>query len=595
MILVFSSVGVVGVQAAGSAASKTGAQTVPGPPTILVVNATKGLAGAVTLTVEFVPGRPSRKTPILQTVVFADDFRCVAKRTARFCRIKTKAGANHVLRARSRTKAGFGEWSEAIQFEATVGNWWKGGKSAGSGASSPKAASTTVPRGGGETSSPVAPTTTAAMASTTTLPPARVDASRTKILTTSTAKLDKIEGLNLAQVAVSAARNPTVAKFAPGDVVFRSVGIVALAQLAESNRTGSKLLALAANGAVADALLSGTAVVDEFMVAPNGRYYVVFENRVVLRSGEQPCLLVEVDPATGAPRCIDESLQMIQWSSSSEEGVGNRAIQFDSEGNIYYVGYAGGEQLLRRASRGSVVDYINGNISVSDFLVLPDGDVLVRGQTRSSGVSWIRRYNASGGLVNLVSDVGKTTLSRFVDGNVYVGWGGHVKKYLTTTKLFEDRFWITKPSGTSPGEAAFPGSPWCDRAGTTSDSLVCSAHLDLWKSVSSIMGRENYVVLRSPRILMKYYPTVERANSVVTDVTSSQAVITNIILAGRNSAKKQVMTVYDTSSKQETVVLDETNEIEVYSMSYVPSTNSVMFSGLRFSDNKFVIGEVSLS
>ena len=40
--------------------------------------------------------------------------------------------------------------------------------------------------------------------------------------------------------------------------------------------------------------------------------------------------------------------------------------------------------------------------------------------------------------------------------------------------------------------------------------------------------------------------------------------------------------------------MDETNEVEVYSMTYSKQNNSFVFSGLRFSDNKYVVGEVSL-
>ena len=54
-------------------------------------------------------------------------------------------------------------------------------------------------------------------------------------------------------------------------------------------------------------------------------------------------------------------------------------------------------------------------------------------------------------------------------------------------------------------------------------------------------------------------------------------------------------TNYDTLSKQETVVMDSTNEIEIYSMSYSQKKNAIKFAGMRFSDNKHVVGEVSLS
>lgn len=55
-----------------------------------------------------------------------------------------------------------------------------------------------------------------------------------------------------------------------------------------------------------------------------------------------------------------------------------------------------------------------------------------------------------------------------------------------------------------------------------------------------------------------------------------------------------MLAIYDSLSKQETVVLDEKNEIEVYSMTYNSKRDILMFSGLRFSDNRFVIVEISM-
>jgi hypothetical protein len=94
---------------------------------------------------------------------------------------------------------------------------------------------------------------------------------------------------------------------------------------------------------------------------------------------------------------------------------------------------------------------------------------------------------------------------------------------------------------------------------------------------------------------MQYYPTVERANTVIRNATLAQKVISNVLLAGTDAKGTNLLTVYDTTSKQETIVIDQENEIEIYSMSYVAATDSIMFSGLRFSDNTFVVGDVKLS
>lgn len=606
-------IGVAGPQVAFGSSSRVQTSALPGAPTIMYISVGKGSGGVVTLSVSFIPGQTSRKNPLRQTIVVTDNARCVAQRAARFCRIRIKEGATLTLRARSRTKSGFGAWSQTVKFEAIQGNWWKGGKSAGDGASGSKQVSTTAPkvsvdtsvanapvtttqRSAVETSSTLASTTTvAATPSTTTLPAPRVDTSRARVLVTSSAKLEKIEGLLKSGVAAQGVRTQTISKFAIGDVVFKSVGVVAFAQLVESSRSGSRLLAVSSTGEMAEALINGTATIDEFFVAPNGRTFILFTNKVSLTSGSPRCLLAELNIETGIPRCVDPTVDRIKWKFASEEIYRNQPIQFDSAGNTYFVGYGADGNFLRRISAGGSTDIINGNIEIFDFVAMPDGDLVVSGQTISSRVTWIRRYPADGGLVNLSVGANWGSISRFVDGNVYLGQQEFVRRYLASTKSLEEKTWVSKDRSQATSATYHDALLWCNEKDVGYSKTLCQASLGHWERPLNILGQKNYVVLHSPRILMQYYPAVERANSVVADVVSSQLVGTRIVLAGTNSAKKQVMTVYDSTSNAETIVMDGSNEIEIYSMSYVPSTNSVMFSGLRFSDNKFVIGEVSLS
>jgi hypothetical protein len=116
--------------------------------------------------------------------------------------------------------------------------------------------------------------------------------------------------------------------------------------------------------------------------------------------------------------------------------------------------------------------------------------------------------------------------------------------------------------------------------------------------VFNILGQKTFGVAGSSgqtRQLWQYYPTVEKTNvTAISSVTLAQQVITTMILSGTSSTGSNVLSLYDTSSKQETVVMDGSNEVEIYSMSYSQKKNAIMFSGLRFSDNKYVVGEVSL-
>jgi hypothetical protein len=137
----------------------------------------------------------------------------------------------------------------------------------------------------------------------------------------------------------------------------------ALATASVATAPGSNLEAISATGQVSGAVSSGSATVSRFLIAPNGKLYVLFSQRVDLADTSQTytpsgCLLAEVNPSTGIPTCIDSSLSMINWPNQGQ-GARNPPIQFDSSGAIYYSGYAnGGSTVLRKYLNGATTDLI---------------------------------------------------------------------------------------------------------------------------------------------------------------------------------------------------------------------------------------------
>jgi hypothetical protein len=67
-----------------------------------------------------------------------------------------------------------------------------------------------------------------------------------------------------------------------------------------------------------------------------------------------------------------------------------------------------------------------------------------------------------------------------------------------------------------------------------------------------------------------------------------------LLLAGTNSAKKNMLTAFNTVTNREEIIMDGSNEVEIYSMAYVPSTKKVMFNGLNFADGKYIVSEVAI-
>jgi hypothetical protein len=94
---------------------------------------------------------------------------------------------------------------------------------------------------------------------------------------------------------------------------------------------------------------------------------------------------------------------------------------------------------------------------------------------------------------------------------------------------------------------------------------------------------------------MEYYPTVSFLSTSVTNARiADTASGDNLALAGLNANSQNVLTLYNTANHTETQLIRPDNEIEIYHLHYVASSNRLMFDGLRFADNKYVIGEVDL-
>lgn len=561
------------------------ARKVANRPTVLSVTASKVKSKRVTVTVRLRLGKKIRGASPLGSEVRIGKNICRIDKSRTKCTIRNvKVGTKLRISARTRNKWGFGGWSKSVTFRARSGNKWSH--------------TTTTP--------------TPVPAISTSPPGPRVDLTRTRVLGATNVKLAKIEGIGsggVSSASVSSRRAQQVRSASSGNVTFLTAGTVAFAQADQANQTGSKLLAVTASGQLTDAVLGGSAVVRDFFTAPDGFIYVVFESKVPLTTGGTPCLLARVDPVSGASTCVDTTLDSISWSLGNVHG--NSPIQFDANGAVYYVGQAAANQVLRRYSNGSIFNLINDNIYIRDFVVLDDGRAIVAGTTNSTQAQWLRRIMPSGGLKNLA--LGSVhSIWRYADGRVYVGlWGSNdygVKRYLAETDALEAKFWISGNTNGVERDAYFS-------AGGTNQNLCLSDPQDpsTWNRDMAFCGWYGTVSMKpfnltgeltfavaggssEGRQLWQYYPVVEKANVTrINSVTVATQARSSIVVAGTDAQGTNLVSTYDPASKQETVVLDGTNQIEMYTMSYSERTNSILFSGLRFADGQFVVGEISLS
>lgn len=328
--------------------------------------------------------------------------------------------------------------------------------------------------------------------------------------------------------------------------LVRRAGVAGAAAGPRVSVNGSSLLALLASGETRDALTIGDAVVSRFFVAPNDRVYVQFVPSTD-PSGSQ-CRLAQVYRASGEVVCI-ESTGTVSWDDDET------AVQFDGEGNIYYRS----ENVIRRYSAGSASDYLSLYNGVNKWLVMRNGDVIVAGSTTTG---WTRRISPAGQVSTIAAEQAGF-IRYFPDGDVYLSANIDFKRISSSTG--EVTTW-------NPGTGAvgFGGNM-------------------KWFYTST-----GEVYVDSPGVtFQRLYPTYKRDFVSIARTTSAVAVGKTVVLAGTTSAGANRMVRYDPATGSETVLVGDRGEIEIYNTRWSPATDRIYFDGLRFSDNKYVIGYVN--
>jgi hypothetical protein len=438
--------------------------------------------------------------------------------------------------------------------------------------------------------------------------------SKGKVLATASKKLEDVQAFNKAPSsrsfrangALSSVKNQALLNADdPNQVVFDMSDAVALAKPASTDGS-SGFYKIESDGAQSDPLVNGDVAVSNFYIAPNDFVYAVLSTKQALVTGGNPCLLVKIDTSSGIPSCIDDSLSQIKWPNEQPgvnlDGILPPPIQFDSSGRIYYLGTnQSGNTVLRRVTNGTPVDLINQNIEVNSFYVTPSADVIHCGRTNSNSSEWIRKLSSAGQLSTIKAKGTCMFMQKFSDGNLWIGsWNGTlgvIRYSLAQNKL------LTSPFGNS-GSSWGLGTPDIDIQKYREEFSINDSNQGFYGYSGAMLAdsftfpstRQSWVLAGWPGTtdLVRYTPSLMIAETSLSSYTMGRRVLNTLILTGIDRNEVNRLILYDTQSGNETVIFDGSNEIEIYDMVFVAGTNKLMFSGLRFSDNTYVVGEVSL-
>jgi hypothetical protein len=577
-VSIFLSVGLVGALPVEAAAKGT-----PPKPIITVIRSTPAAKGKVNLTF-VIAATDSKYKPTSTVIAIADYARtCTIKGKAKSCTIKN-FGKNYEagVTARSKNAKGFGAWSKRLSFVSGRGTFIRSGYDSK----------------GVKFPSPISMT------------------NKSRVLGNST-KWTKFQPLKRKGVGTAGLRQAKVQMVGDSTVVFQVSGIAGLAQTSSNSTCSTVTVPLSTctfgvgmNGSSTSVYATGSATpaVRDFYSAPNNRFYVVFNSPTPLVNGGTNCVLAEVNTDTGSPTCVDNELTSITMGMGTMFGPfgnGNAPIQFDDVGNIYYSGTSTGYTFtLRKNVNGVVTPLMRDNVQVTDFVVLGDGSIIMSGRTVSTQVYWIRKVTAdSGAITNLVNGVQATFLRKFVDKNVYYGVNssmnvtGGVYRYSVDQGKPDSLPWVIQYGNQNSAQNDTTGL--CSYTTNQKTSIFCSLGGSSIRESFNIGTEKTLAIVgqiygTSGTELMQYYPTIERANTVLTNITVWQQIGTKLLLAGTNKDEKNILSLYDPSTAQETILLDTSNEIEIYNLGYVATANKVLFNGLSFANGQYVVGDISL-
>lgn len=407
----------------------------------------------------------------------------------------------------------------------------------------------------------------------------------------------------------------------------------------------SSLMAVGMDGKLTEGITNFAAMLESFvncngcgptvsgiLAGPNDDIYIIFSQALNINDISNPwgyaggaqdrCVVAVAHKGSETLDCMDWDLQ---WLMGGMQGTtGNTAIQFDAAGNAYYSGsfnrsgtyYSG----IRKATpAGKIKDVVKGpeqsgsggnyGLNVNSFVVMPQGDMIVVGNTNRGGTneSWVKLFRTTGGSELLSSGSwGNGFLRLFPDGNVYFSeWGGGGNQLLvfdSSTLTVRDNAFLGEANSEHRYSDFCGQNTWeCQSVVNQYGSMI--SELDYRTAADSdnaIFGlnsnsTENSKILEvfpTPRLIstgINQTRTIEGAGSVIVVSGTQKTLIT-----GTRYSYEYRVNIINPATDEITPVTGALG-IDVYTLAYNSANNTVLLSGQRTSDSAIVTGTINLT
>jgi len=344
-------------------------------------------------------------------------------------------------------------------------------------------------------------------------------------------------------------------------------------------------------------VLSTNVVVTNILLSAQGNLFVVFQSSQQLGDGNNYVLACAV-PTNNTISGIDTNSRSIAWELGS--GV-SPALQSDAAGNLYYRTANDYNFSLKKCVNGNgtnIVDLINDDILVYEWLVRPDGTVLM-GESVSEGLLYWKlvKLAPDNTLSELATNAYTSFLLDFPDGNVYAGlW--YNAPYFGVYKL---PVALTNFDGNTPYIGGNQNSPVYNvndlamgHDSTYVEHFIFTCGSTIVKCVKTDDGRA--IVLAgaqlTPKTIVQYYPIPKIIEPTLIDRPTLIEKMTNLLLIAGTKNGTNTLISYDPATSNETSLLDE--NIEIYHLKSLYD-GYIWFDGLKFSGNQYVVGKIQIT
>lgn len=433
------------------------------------------------------------------------------------------------------------------------------------------------------------------------------------------------------------------------NVVAVSVTSAPIAGVKTSARTAqaktvvnSNLAAMLPNGAIRDAILSGSISVADVSTAPNGDLYLAFGppfggqgtpvdvtdaaapllqagNAVI--SDRRLCTIAKVDINTGVASCVDNFGKDNHCGWLRQRPEERFPIDVLRSGDVYYPGKQCNTPvsipILTRARGGTekfmtpepgAGDPYRGMIKVSHYAAAEDGSVFVSvysGEyTAGPGNDYKEAFYriTPDGAQEEVAPQAASFIQRFPDGNIYYALQGGfftgVRRYISGSG-FDPVPWFNQAHQPN---LCFPDSQYQENRSFCSTNNGAAAYSGFGKTTNGFVfaapgyrsGADGFSDAIPP-VLYQYYPTLKRVPTAVEKVRIVAGADKKVLVTGVDASGANITTVIDPESGSERTLVGPGENIKINSLNYSKRSGKAMFVGTRLADGAQVAGTVDLN